>query len=229
MSGFSFRGFVEEVLQWQTECLWIIRCFKFFQRKELVSQGGADCASCSDRQEFEPAGNLQPTESGMLVCWHLVTGRCLTLLEVFCFIYTVFLCHKLKLRTVRTSFHQRGSMWTTLKNAWPCVRWSASKESQPVHFRYLRKPTMWPLYRRSTPLGSVNGCSSTTAQPRRNWVSFHPTSTVRYKTTAITTLERGRNKPHSHNLYHLWFRCSFAFPAVCSGRCQLGAVREHLR
>ena len=150
-------------------------------------------------------------------------------LKVFCFIDAVFLKKQLKLRTVRTSFHQRGSMWTTLKNAWPCVRWSASKESQPVHFRYLRKPTMWPLYRRSTPLGSVNGCSSTTAQPRRNWVSFHPTSTVRYKTTSNTTLERGRHKPHSHNQPHLRFRCSFVFPAVCSGRCQLGAVCEHLR
>merc|ERR1711962_373570 len=39
--------------------------------------------------------------------------------------------------TVRTSSHQRGSMWTRLRIAWSCVR-------------------------RSTPLGSVNGCSSTT-------------------------------------------------------------------
>ena len=125
--GFSFRGWTEEALQWQTECLWNIRFFKFLvdskiQRKDYVSQGGSDRASCSDRQEFEPAGNLQPTESGMLVCWHLVTGRSLRLLKVLCFIFSIFLYHQLKLRTVRTSFHQRGSMWTILRDAWTCAR-----------------------------------------------------------------------------------------------------------
>ena len=171
----------------------------------LIDSSFGELATCKPQNRECSCADTSSRVSVFLVLkafelqgWRLPVRR-LTL-KWYQFSLLIYYSSLLKLRTVRTSSHQRGSMWTRLRIAWSCVRWSASKESQPVHFKYLRKPTMWPLFRRSTPLGSVNGCSSTTAQPRRNWVSFHLISTVRYKTTSITTLKRAKTNP-THIIY----------------------------
>ena len=78
-------------------------------------------------------------------------------LKVFCFIFSIFLNHQLKLRTVRTSFHQRGSVWTILKHAWTCAKW-ARIQKQPSSSLFLHTMTYLQVL---NPLGQCE------------WLLFH--------------------------------------------------------
>ena len=173
----------------------------------------------------------------MLVCWHLVTGRSLTFLKVFRFIFSIFLNHQLKLRTVRTSFHQRGFMWTILKHAWTCVRWfwlgfltflrtmTSSQALNPLgqcewllfHYSPAKEEKSFIPPYLNCEVGKIS---------KYVYSDVQTISTMFYKLCIISEFIQ-ITQPHLTEMISNW-KSTYHFPAVCSRRCQLGPVREHL-
>ena len=127
---FSSRGWPEVVLQWQPQCRWNFRCSqnsKSFPKSKymnlfakvalimlpfLIDKSLSQLATC----------NPQNRECSCADTSSRVSDLCFKSFLFYRFMYTVFLNHQFKYRTVRISFHQRGSMWTILRGAWTCAR-----------------------------------------------------------------------------------------------------------
>ena len=144
---------------------------------------------------------------------------------VFSFLFFFF--SQFELRIVRTSSHQKGSMWTILKNAWTCARWSAFIESQVVRFKCRWKQTMTSV-QALNPLGQCEWLLFHYSPAKEELSFIPPYLNCEVQNFFNYNIGRLRKYPHFHKLPYLILRCSFAYPAVCSGRCQLGTVCEHL-